>query len=219
MRTADGRPLPACRSGTLTNLCLSEIPITPDNPMKRFVAFLMLCVAMTPFVQAESKNDCALCSQVKTIDGKEVDLADYKGKVVLVVNVASACGLTPQYEGLQALYEKYGDKGLVVLGFPCNQFGAQEPGTESEIKQFCSSKYKVTFPMFSKVEVNGPGAAPLYQFLTSQETKPVGAGKISWNFEKFLIGADGKLLQRFSPRTSPDSEELVKAIEAALPKG
>jgi len=186
--------------------------------MKRILALMMLCVAMSPIAKAEDK-DCALCSTVKTIDGKSVDLADYQGKVVLIVNVASACGLTPQYAGLQSLYEKYSDKGLVVLGFPCNQFGGQEPGSELQIQEFCSSKYKVTFPMFSKVEVNGSGAAPLYQFLTAQETKPVGSGKISWNFEKFLIGPDGKLINRFSPRTTPDDAELVKAIESALPKG
>lgn len=187
--------------------------------MKRFLSLplLLLTAIMTTPANAEDK-DCALCSQVKTIDGATVDLADYKGKVVLVVNVASACGLTPQYTGLQELYEKYGEDGLVVLGFPCNQFGAQEPGSESQIKEFCSSKYKVTFPMFSKIEVNGPGAAPLYQYLTSQETEPVGAGKISWNFEKFLVGPDGELLHRFAPRVAPNDPALVKAIESALPK-
>ena len=116
----------------------------------------------------------------------------------------------------QALYEQHKDQGLVVLGFPCNQFGGQEPAGETEIKQFCSSKHGVTFPMFSKINVNGPDAAPLYKFLTSKETKPEGAGKISWNFEKFLIGKDGQILARFSPRTAPDAPELVAAIQDAL---
>lgn len=168
-----------------------------------------------PAGKAEAKTG-ALDFRVKTIDGQSVDLEQYRGKVVLIVNVASECGLTPQYAGLQELYEKYQDKGLVVLGFPCNQFGSQEPGTEAEIKEFCSTKYHVTFPMFSKVEVNGEGAAPLYQYLTSQDVDPVGAGKISWNFEKFLIDRDGKLVHRFSPRTTPDAPELVKAIESEL---
>lgn len=158
----------------------------------------------------------ALAFDAKTIDGADTSLGEYQGKVVLVVNVASKCGLTPQYEGLEALYQKYKDKGLVVLGFPCNQFGGQEPGSEAEIKEFCSSKYDVTFPMFSKIEVNGDGAAPLYKYLTSQSTQPVGSGDISWNFEKFLIGRDGQLLARFSPRTKPSDAELVSAIEKAM---
>ena len=185
--------------------------------MKRFFA-LMMCVAMaTSAGAAEPKS--ALDFEVKSIDGEAVKLADYEGKVVLIVNVASECGLTPQYKGLQSLYEKYSDKGLVVLGFPCNQFGSQEPGTEADIKQFCSTKYKVTFPMFSKVEVNGGDAAGIYKFLTSQDTSPVGEGNVSWNFEKFLIGRDGKVVNRFSPRVSPSDAELVKAIEEELSKG
>jgi len=185
--------------------------------MKRFLALLM-CVTMTVAANAD-ESDCALDFKVNSIDGQVVNLEDYEGKVVLVVNVASECGLTGQYKGLQALYEQYGDKGLVVLGFPCNQFGGQEPGTELEIKQFCSTKYKVTFPMFAKVDVNGANAAPIYSFLTSQDAAPVGSGKVSWNFEKFLIGRDGKVINRFSPRVSPDDVELVKAVEAALAKG
>lgn len=131
---------------------------------------------------------------------------------MLVVNVASQCGLTPQYAKLQELYERYRDRGFEVLGFPCNQFGAQEPGTEAEIRSFCETKYGVTFPLFAKIEVNGPGAHPLYQWL-ERET---GGGEIAWNFEKFLVDRQGAVRARFSPRTPPDDPEIVRAIEAAL---
>ncbi len=163
-------------------------------------------------------HECALDFKAKNIDGETVDLEDYEGNVVLVVNTASQCGLTPQYAGLQQMYEKYKDKGFVVLGFPCNQFGSQEPGSESEIKQFCSTKYSVSFPMFSKIEVNGDGADPLYKYLTSKDAKPAGKGEISWNFEKFLIDREGNLINRFAPRTKPSDEELVKAVESELAK-
>ncbi len=172
--------------------------------------------AMSHADDAAAKHECALDFKVKTIDGEQVNLEDYEGKVVLIVNVASKCGLTPQYNGLQALYEKYQEKGFVVLGFPCNQFGGQEPGSDADVKQFCTSKYNVTFPMFSKVEVNGDGAADLYKYLTSKDMEPVGSGKISWNFEKFLVDRDGQLVHRFGPRTTPDDAELVKAIESEL---
>lgn len=185
--------------------------------MKHFLAFMM-CVAMTANAGAADPAG-ALDFKVKSIDGVAVNLADYEGKVVLIVNVASECGLTPQYNGLQSLYKKYEDKGLVVLGFPCNQFGSQESGSEADIKQFCSTKYKVTFPMFSKVDVNGDQATALYKYLTSQDASPVGDGKISWNFEKFLIGRDGKVINRFSPRVSPSDADLIKAIESELGKG
>jgi len=153
--------------------------------------------------------------KMKSIDGKEVELSEYKGKVLLIVNVASQCGLTPQYEQLQALHEKYKDKGVVVIGVPCNQFGAQEPGTEAEIKQFCDSKYKVTFPMMSKVDVNGAKEDPLYKYLKSNSDKK---DPISWNFEKFLIGRNGEIVARFPTGTKPDAPEVVKAIEAELAK-
>ncbi|HSJ02516.1 MAG TPA: glutathione peroxidase [Verrucomicrobium sp.] len=151
---------------------------------------------------------------VKDIEGKDTSLKQYAGKVLLIVNVASQCGNTPQYQGLQDLYKKYGDKGLVVLGFPCNDFGAQEPGSNAEIKEFCSLNYKVTFPMFDKVHVKGPNQHPLYTALTG----PQGAfpGNVKWNFGKFLIGRDGKPLQRIEPGTEPDDAALVAAIEAAL---
>jgi glutathione peroxidase len=171
------------------------------------------CVAQS---QGEEKG--ALDFKMKSITGQEVDLAQYKGKVVLMVNVASKCGLTDQYEGLEALYEKYKDKGVVVLGFPCNQFGKQEPGTDAEIAEFCSATYKVKFPMFSKIEVNGQGAAPLYQHLTALDARPKGKGNISWNFEKFLVGKSGQVVARFAPSTEPQAKEVVETIEAELKK-
>ena len=149
---------------------------------------------------------------LKNINNKVASLKTHKGKVMLVVNVASQCGLTSQYKQLQAVYKKYSDKGFTVCGFPCNQFGRQEPGTLEEIKDFCSSKYDVSFPLYAKIDVNGDGAHPLYKSLKKQ----IGPAKISWNFEKFLIGKDGKVLKRFSPGTKPDAPEVIKAIEAAL---
>jgi glutathione peroxidase len=152
----------------------------------------------------------------KTIDGAERSLAEYDGKALLVVNVASRCGLTPQYDKLEALYRRYESRGLTVLGFPCNQFGAQEPGTEEQIKEFCTSKYDVTFPMFAKIDVNGASAHPLYAFLTAQPTQPEGPGKVSWNFGKFLVGKDGNVLARFAPTEDPTSATVTSAIERAL---
>jgi glutathione peroxidase len=152
--------------------------------------------------------------QVKDIDGKEVKLDAYKGKVLLIVNVASKCGLTPQYKALEAIHEKYKDKGFAVLAFPCNQFMGQEPGTNEEIKQFCSSKYNVTFPLFDKVDVNGPKRHPLYVALAGKDSPY--PGDIKWNFGKFLIGRDGKIIKRFEPKTTPDSPEVTQAIEEAL---
>jgi glutathione peroxidase len=177
---------------------------------------LAMVVSVGLAARGAGKEDCVLDFTVKDIDGKDVKLADYQGKVLLIVNVASKCGLTPQYAGLQDLYEKYKDKGLVVLGFPANEFGAQEPGTNAEIKQFCTSKYDVSFPMFSKIVVKGQGIHPLYQFLTSKETNPEFAGEIGWNFAKFLVGRDGKVIDRFDPRTAPDDAKLVAAVERAL---
>lgn len=152
----------------------------------------------------------------KTITGQNKPLADYKGKALLIVNVASKCGLTPQYAGLEKLHEKYADKGLRVLGFPANEFGAQEPGTESEIAQFCTTNYGVKFDMFSKVKVKGPGIDPLFDFLTSPATDPKFAGEIKWNFNKFLIGKDGTVLARFEPPVEPLSAEVTQAIEKAI---
>ncbi len=153
---------------------------------------------------------------VQTIDGKNGALNQYAGKVLLVVNVASKCGLTPQYTALEALYRKYSARGFSVLGFPCNQFGGQEPGTEEEIQTFCSTKYDVTFPLFAKLDVNGDKRAPLYDFLTSAATTPEGPGDIAWNFAKFLVGKDGKVIARFSPTEKPDSATITSALEKAL---
>ncbi len=150
------------------------------------------------------------------LDGTDVPLKQFDGKVCLVVNVASKCGLTPQYKGLQTLHESYGAKGLAVLGFPCNQFKGQEPGSADEIQSFCTENYGVSFPMFSKIEVNGKGAHPLYQWLTQEDTSPEGPGDVQWNFGKFLIGKDGSVLARFEPTTEPDDPALVAVIEAAL---
>ena len=152
--------------------------------------------------------------QVKDIDGKDTSLKPYQGKVMLVVNVASKCGFTPQYTALEAVYLKYQPQGLVVCGFPCNQFGGQEPGTDLEIKAFCTSKYSVTFPMFDKLEVNGANRHPLYVTLAGANSP--FPGNIKWNFTKFLIGRDGKILNRFDSSVAPDSAEVTKAIEAAL---
>ncbi|HMJ09730.1 MAG TPA: glutathione peroxidase [Pyrinomonadaceae bacterium] len=154
--------------------------------------------------------------KMKDIDGKDVKLSKYKGNVLLVVNTASKCGYTPQYEGLQAIFDKYKDRKFLVLGFPANNFGGQEPGTEAEIKEFCTLKYKVTFPMFAKISVKGEDQDPLYTYLTSKETDPAFAGDITWNFNKFLIDRDGKILARFSSKDTPESETVVTAIEAAL---
>lgn len=150
---------------------------------------------------------------LSSIDGKPVPLADYKGKVALVVNVASQCGYTPQYAGLESLYKKYKAKGFVILGFPANNFGSQEPGTNDEIKTFCSRKYSVDFPMFSKISVTGGDKAPLYQYLTQ-----TGGGEIQWNFTKFLVDKDGKVLRRFESNVEPEAAEVTAAIEAALKK-
>jgi len=177
---------------------------------------ILILLAVSLIVQVISA--CAAGSiydlPLKDIDGKDTSLKPYQGKVMLIVNVASKCGFTPQYTALEALYQKYQDRGLVVLGFPCNQFGRQEPGTDAEIKQFCSSKYAVTFPMFDRIEVNGAGRHPLYVMLAGKES-PV-AGDIGWNFTKFLIGRDGKILKRFESKVKPDSPEVIQAIEAAL---
>ena len=155
---------------------------------------------------------------LKSIDGKTTPLANYKGKVVMIVNVASRCGYTPQYTQLEAVYAKYKDQGLVILGFPANNFMGQEPGTDEEIKTFCSTKYNVTFPLFSKISVKGDDKAPLYQFLTDKTANPTTGGEIGWNFTKFLVDRDGKVIQRFDTKTKPDAPEVISAIEAALKK-
>ncbi len=173
---------------------------------------------------AASKSDqeakaSILDHEMETLDGKKVNLAKkYKDKVVLLVNVASKCGNTKQYKPLEALHEKYAKEGLAIVGVPCNQFGGQEPGTAQEIAQFCEATYGVKFDLMAKVDVNGDNAAPLYKDLTSKESDPKFAGKIPWNFEKFLISRDGKVVARFNHKTSPDKPEVVEAIEKELAK-
>jgi len=153
--------------------------------------------------------------EVTTIDGKTQKMEAYRGKTLLVVNVASKCGYTPQYEGLEALHRRYKDNGLVVLGFPCDQFGHQEPGDEAEIQRFCTTKFRVTFPLFQKIEVNGPAAHPLYRFLKQARPGFLGAGRIRWNFTKFLVDSQGAVVQRYAPSATPESigEELSQRIE------
>jgi glutathione peroxidase len=164
--------------------------------------------------QKEARMTTLYHIDAKTIDGETKPLRDYQGKTLLVVNVASKCGFTPQYTGLEALYKKYAEKGLVILGFPCNQFGAQEPGSESEIASFCSTSYGVSFPMFAKIDVNGDNAHPLYKFLKHAAPGLLGSEAIKWNFTKFLVDKSGKVVKRYAPTDTPQS--LEKDIEAAL---
>ena len=178
--------------------------------MKKFIALTVLILMQTTLIPAEPIQKIAF----KDSSGKETSLAAYKGKVLLIVNVASKCGLTPQYKALEALQQKYKAQGFTVLGFPCNQFGGQEPGTNEEIQNFCSSKYNVTFPILDKLEVNGENRAPLYVALAGKESPY--PGDIKWNFGKFLIGRDGKIIKRFEPKTTPDSPEVTQAIDGAL---
>ena len=176
---------------------------------------VLLMVTQASWVQGADKPQ-ALSFQVKSLDGKDVDLSKYEGKVVMIVNVASQCGLTPQYKQLQALHEKYADQGLAILGFPCNQFGKQEPGTAAEIQEFCSKNYGVSFDLFAKIEVNGDDATGLYKYLKQLDTNPKGSGDISWNFEKFLLDRHGNVIARFEPRTRPDDPEVLAVVAKAL---
>jgi glutathione peroxidase len=175
-----------------------------------FMGLVILLMSASLFA-ASSIYDFTLPS----IDGKPMPLADYKGKVILVVNVASRCGFTPQYTALESIYEKYKDQGFVILGFPANNFGGQEPGTNAEIKTFCSAKYNVTFPLYGKVSVKGDDQTPLYKYLTTS-ANPALTGDIKWNFTKFLVDRKGNVVQRFEPQTTPDSPEMVAAIEKSL---
>ena len=192
--------------------------------MKRILSSLTafaLLIASPAFANDddESATPQALRFTMKDIDGNDVELKTYLGDVVLVVNVASKCGLTPQYKQLQALHDEFHDEGLSILGFPCNQFLSQEPGSDKEIKNFCEENYGVEFDMFSKIDVNGKKRCDLYRHLTSLDVKPVGAKKaISWNFEKFLINRKGEVIARFSPRTKPNDEAILKLIKQELKK-
>ncbi|MEW6130321.1 MAG: glutathione peroxidase [Acidobacteriota bacterium] len=182
--------------------------------------FLMTCLAIGKTISLKSENPPAYSSiydfTMKSIDNKDIKLDAYKGKVVMIVNVASKCGYTPQYEGLQKIYNKYKDQGFVILGFPANNFMGQEPGTNEEIKEFCSLNYGVTFPMFAKISVKGEDKHVLYKYLTEPTTNPQYAGEITWNFNKFLIGKDGKIINRFSTKDKPEDEKVTQAIEQAL---
>jgi glutathione peroxidase len=178
----------------------------------------LLAEAPALFRQPEGPVDVTIYDiPVKTLSGQDSSLGDLAGTTLLVVNVASQCGLTPQYAGLERLHERYRERGFAVVGFPCNQFGAQEPGSADEIAEFCTANYGVTFPMFEKIEVNGPGRHPVYAGLTAVPDASGEAGDIQWNFEKFLVGPDGKVVGRYRPGTEPEDPELVSAIEANLP--
>lgn len=180
----------------------------------RTVAIAMLFTTMTH--AQEAKVSTPLFFKMKSIDGKEIDLSQFKGKVVLFVNVASECGYTGQYAGLQKLHEEFSKDGLVVIGVPSNEFGGQEPGSNEDIKKFCETKFKVTFPLLAKVVITGKGQTPLYDHLTSKETNPKFAGHVRWNFEKFLIGRDGQVIARFASDVEPDSSNLRDPIRKAL---
>jgi glutathione peroxidase len=189
--------------------------------LKIFVVVLALaavCIGLCLFCgdAASASSRSVYDFKMKDIDGKDVKLKKYKGNVLLVVNTASKCGYTPQYESLQATFDKYKDRDFYVLGFPANNFGGQEPGTEKEIKEFCTSKYKVTFPMFAKISVKGPDQDPLYAYLTNKEINPEFGGDITWNFNKFLIDKKGKIVARFTSKQKPDGPEVIAAIEKYL---
>ena len=186
--------------------------------MSRWLAVTAAAVVAMTSGLAAAEGTSVLNHKMKTLAGKDLDLAQYKGKVVLVVNVASYCGYTKQYTGLQALQAKYGKDGFVVLGVPCNQFGAQEPGSSTEIAEFCKSKYNVSFDLTEKVDVNGAGACEFYKQLTAVDAKPKGAGPVKWNFEKFLLGRDGSVIGRYPSSVAPEDAEFQKTIETALKK-
>jgi glutathione peroxidase len=179
--------------------------------MKKFLV-LMALLGMSAMAAEKSVYDFTLNS----IDGRATPLSSFKGKVLLLVNVASRCGYTPQYAGLESLYEKYKDRGFVIVGIPANNFGGQEPGTNQEIKTFCTAKYHVSFPMMAKVSVKGNDITPLYAFLTDKELHPDTGGDIGWNFTKFLVGPDGKVITRFDSKIEPESPEVTSAVEKAL---
>jgi glutathione peroxidase len=179
--------------------------------LKKLVCLLFVCVMMA-FASDKTVYDYTLNS----IDGALAPFADYKGKVLMVVNVASRCGYTPQYSALETIYEKYKNRGFVIVGVPANNFGAQEPGTNAEIKTFCTRKYNVQFPMMSKVSVKGSDTAPLYQYLTDSSLNPKTGGEIKWNFTKFLVDRKGNIAARFEPDVTPDSPQVTAAIEKAL---
>ncbi len=182
------------------------------------IGLVAVLVSARTFNSTPSGNNAASVYDfaLKDIDGNQVKLEQYRGKAVMIVNVASRCGFTPQYEGLEAIYRKYKDQGFVVLGFPANNFKGQEPGTDQEIKSFCSTKYDVTFPVFSKISVKGDDQHPLYKYLTGKETNPQFPGEITWNFNKFLLDKTGRVVARFDSKERPESEKVMQSIEQAL---
>jgi glutathione peroxidase len=190
--------------------------------MRRLALVVATSLVLAAPIQAAEKGDKkvpgVLNFKMKSLDGKDVDLSRYQGKVVLIVNVASECGYTPQYKGLQALHEKYSKQGLVVLGVPSNDFGKQEPGSNEEIAAFCKKNYGVAFDMLGKVVVKGEGQVPLYKYLTAEETNPKCKGAIKWNFTKFLIGRNGEIITRFESDVEPESQPVTEAIEKELKK-
>lgn len=186
-----------------------------------FLAFVVMVFGMQGVVSGQEKDaasqvNSALDFAVEDISGEKVELEKYLGNVVIIVNVASKCGYTPQYESLQELYKTHEKDGLVILGFPCNQFGGQEPGTEAEIQEFCKMNYGVKFDLFSKIDVKGDQQAPLYEFLTTQDTSPLGSGTVRWNFEKFVVDRNGQVSARFGTKVSPDSKEFVEHVTTLL---
>src|SRR4051812_17619198 len=183
--------------------------------LRTLTAAALAAVLAVPAFAEEKKVTGPLAYTLKDIKGNPVELSKYKGKVVMLVNVASRCGLTPQYEQLEAVYEKYEKQGFVIVGIPANEFGSQEPGTNEEIEKFCKSKYSVTFPMMSKIVVKGDGIDPLYSYLTKDSNFK---GDIAWNFTKFIVGKDGQVVARFEPRTKPDDKKVTEAIETELKK-
>jgi glutathione peroxidase len=208
------------------------IPPPTDHPQRNSIVCYRFCIltslaglgallvlvplAVVSAADEAKKPASVLDFHVKDIDGKDVELARYKGRVLLIVNTASQCNFTPQYKDMEEIYEKYKDKGFEVLAFPSNNFGKQEPGSNEQIKEFCSSRYKVSFPLFSKIVVKGEGIDPLYQFLTSETTNPKFSGAIGWNFAKFLVNRKGEVIARFQPKESPKSESVTHAIDTAL---
>lgn len=185
-----------------------------NTSLKQTAMFLFVLMLLSTSLLTAMDNSIYGIS-AKTIDGETKSIAEYKGKVMLIVNVASKCGFTKQYKELEAVYRKFKDKGFVILGFPCNQFGSQEPGTNQEIKEFCNSTYNVTFPLFDKIEVNGDNTHPLYKFLKDEKPGFIGTKSIKWNFTKFLVDRNGKVVDRFAPQTSPDSiaDDIQKLLK------
>ena len=184
--------------------------------MLKILTFLCIAFFIVMTMETSAKTKSVYDFTMTDIDGKDIKLKKYKGNLLLIVNTASKCGYTPQYEGLQRIYDKYNAQGFYVLGFPANNFGGQEPGTEAEIKEFCTLKYKVTFPMFAKISVKGEDQHPFYNFLTDKKTNPAFGGDIAWNFNKFLVDRKGKIVARFSSKDAPESEAVITAIEKYL---